>query len=385
MGEQLTVSVVIPAYNEEALIERTLERVTAYLRSMRARYDWEIVAVNDGSADRTGSLMDAFAEDEPRLTVVHHRLNTNLGKTLRDAFAVARGDIVVTLDCDLSYGPDHIGRLVDAMVEHEADIVIASPYIEGGEVTRVPKSRELLSRGANRLLTLSAKGKLTTVTGMVRAYRRGFLDSLNLKSLDFEVNTEIIYKAQLLRARIVEIPAHLDWSEQRDLGDSRQSSIRIARSIVSQAFSSFLFKPFAFFILPGLAVLAMALYSLGWSAYHTFEAWTGAGGTTFSSAVATAYQISPHSFVVGGVCLLVAIQLVSLGVLSAQNKRYFEELFYLGTAVYSIDRDAGALTWDTARSRVLSDASSLIEQGRDTGEPVEKVSGRVPNAAASEG
>ena len=257
------VSVILPAYNEEALIGRTLERVKAELVSLEDRYDWEIVAVDDGSSDRTGAIIDDFAAGDPRVAALHHRVNTNLGHVLRDAFNASTGDYVVTLDSDLSYGPEHIGRLVDTIIDTEADIVIASPYAEGGQVTDVPWTREMLSRGANRLLTISAKGHLTTVTGMARAYSRTFLQSLNLKSLDFEVNTEIIYKAQLLRARIVEIPAHLDWSDQRGLGESRKSSLRIARSIAAQAFSSFLFKPFAFFIVPGLIVLGLALWSLG--------------------------------------------------------------------------------------------------------------------------
>ncbi len=130
------VSVILPAYNEEALIERTLERVKAELVSLEARYDWEIVAVDDGSSDRTGAIIDAFAAGEPRVQALHHRVNTNLGHVLRDGFNASRGDYVVTLDSDLSYGPEHIGRLVDAIIATEADIVIASPYAEGGQVTR---------------------------------------------------------------------------------------------------------------------------------------------------------------------------------------------------------------------------------------------------------
>ena len=337
-----TVSVILPAYNEEALIGRTLERVRAHLVSVGARYDWEIVAVDDGSSDRTGAIIDEFAASDPRVVALHHRVNTNLGHVLRDAFAASTGDYVVTLDSDLSYGPEHICRLVDTIIETEADVVIASPYAEGGEVTNVPWTREMLSRGANRLLTISAKGHLTTVTGMARAYSCRFLQSLNLKSLDFEVNTEIIYKAQLLRARIVEIPAHLDWSDQRGLGESRKSSLRIARSIAAQAFSSFLFKPFAFFIVPGLIVLGLALWSLGWSAFHTVDALVDGGAQSLSQAIAVAFETSPHSFIVGGIALLAAIQLISLGIVSAQNKRYFEELFHLGTSVYRIERQLEA-------------------------------------------
>ena len=328
-----SATIVLPAFNEEALIAKNLQIVYDYLGTIEDRYDWEILVVNDGSSDRTGEIIDDFAATHPGVRTLHHFVNFNLGQALRYAFANARGDYVVTLDSDLSYGPDHIGCLLDTIVETKAKIVIASPYIKGGEVTAVPRFREFMSRAANKLLSMAAKGRLQTVTGMVRAYDRRFLRGLNLKAWDFEINTEIIYKAQLLRAHIVEIPAHLDWSGQKDLGDSRVSSIRVQRSILAQAFSSFLFRPFMFFILPGVLVLLASFYTLGWSTWHTIDAWSGGAGS-FSDAVAAAFEKSPHSFLVGGFALLVAIQLISLGILSMQSKRYFEEQFHLTTSVY---------------------------------------------------
>ena len=336
--ENLDVSVVIPAYNEEALIARSLERVRDYLISIEDRYSWEVIVIDDGSSDATGAIVDDFASRHTNVRVLHHAFNTNLGQSLRDGFAMANGTYVVTLDSDLSYGPEHIGRLVDAIIEHHADVVVASPYTEGGRVSEVPRMREFLSRSSNRLLTFTAQGDLSTVTGMVRAYDREFLRTLNLKSWDFEINTEIIYKGQLLRARIIEIPAHLDWTDQNAAAETRTSSIRIARSVGSQAFTSFLFKPFFYFILPGMFVLTLALYSLGWSTFHTMSFWIRGVAPSFSDSIAAAFQLSPHSFVVGGIALIAAIQLLSLGILAAQNKRYFEELFHLGTAVLKAEQ-----------------------------------------------
>lgn len=103
--------------------------------------------------------------------------------------------------------------------------------------------------------------------------------------------------------------------------------------MASQAFSSFLFRPFMYFIIPGLIVLALSLYSLGWAIYHTFRFYL-TDTHHFSDAVLAAFQLSPHAFVVGGISLIVSIQLISLGILSGQNKRYFDEMFHLGTTVY---------------------------------------------------
>ncbi len=332
-----SLTIVLPAYNEEALIGETLDRVTEYLEGVEDRYTWEILAINDGSRDRTGEILDKYAAGNERIRALHHHTNFNLGQALRYAFSNARGDYTIVLDSDLSYSPDHIGKLADAITESRAKIVIASPYIKGGKVTAVPWFREKLSRWANKLLSLSAKGDFSTLTGMVRAYDTVFLRKLNLKAWDFEINTEIIYKAQVLRAHIVEIPAHLDWSDQLEVPE-RGSSIRIMRGILGQGFSSFLFRPFFYFIVPGLLVSVAALYSLGWSFYHTVNELLNVppgAEASLSAAIARAYDFSPHSFIVGGIALLVAIQLISLGIMSAQQKRYFEELFHLGTSVYA--------------------------------------------------
>ena len=332
-----SLTIVLPAYNEEALIARSLDKIIEYLAGIEDRYSWEILAINDGSRDRTGEILDKYAASDERIRALHHHTNFNLGQALRYAFSNARGDFTIVLDSDLSYGPQHIGLLADEIVASRAKIVIASPYVKGGKVTAVPWFREKLSRWANKLLSMSAKGHLSTLTGMVRAYDTVFLRKLNLKAWDFEINTEIIYKAQVLRARIVEIPAHLDWSDQLEV-PQRGSSIRIMRGILGQGFSSFLFRPFFYFIMPGLLVLIAAVYSLGWSAFHVgnelLHVPPGAEAS-FSAAVARAYAFSPHSFLVGGIALLVSIQLVSLGIISAQQKRYFEEVFHLGTSILS--------------------------------------------------
>lgn len=353
MTNRPQLTVVLPAYNEEAMIGQTLKEVCDYLKRIEDRYPWEVIVVDDGSRDRTSEIVEEFARDEPRVRLLRHRTNFNLGQALRYAFNQARGDFVITLDSDLSYGPEHIGLLADTIVETGAKVVIASPYVKGGKVSAVPKTREWLSRAANRLLSLTAKGSLTTVTGMVRAYDRRFVQSLDLKAWDFEVNTEIIYKAQVLRARIVEVPAHLDWSRQKAVGDGRRSSIRIKRAVASQAFSSFLFRPFMYFVIPGLVIMILALYSLGWAAFHTLRFWVTPEVDEFSDAVLAAFELSPHSFVVGGIALIVAIQLISLGFLSAQNKRYFDELFHLGTTVLREELGIGPYREPIRREEVL--------------------------------
>ena len=215
------VSVVVPAYNEAEILPTNLAELCDYLTQLEDMYQWEVIIVNDGSTDDTGALAETFAKHRPNVRVLHHRTNFRLGQALRYAFNNCRGEYVVTIDCDLSYGPEHIGRLVTELRSTNAKIVIASPYAKNGHTTNIPFFRRFLSRTANRFLAATARGHLSTLTGMVRAYDRRFLSTLNLRAMGTDINTEILYKAELLGAKVVEIPAHLDWTFSQSNGKRR--------------------------------------------------------------------------------------------------------------------------------------------------------------------
>ena len=342
------ISLVVPGYNEGLIVQQSFATLCRYMEKLEDRYDWELIFVNDGSSDETGEIAEKFAEEKENFFIYHNPYNFRLGQALRHAFRHCCGDYVVVLDLDLSYSPDHIERLIAKIISTKAKIVIASPYMHGGQVSNVPFLRKFLSVWANRFLSFLLtrdyfSDRITTITGMVRAYDREFLNRLNLKAMDVSINSEIIYKAMILRARIVEIPAHLDWgTEKADKkgGSVRKSSMRIARSILQSLISGFIFRPFLFFIAPGLLVLTMSLFTLFHVSYYTIINYSALPATQsipyrFGTSLGEAFQISPHSFIVGGISLIVGIQLVSLGVLALQKKRYFEELYHLGSSIRS--------------------------------------------------
>ncbi len=341
------LSLVLPAFNEESGLAQNLDRLGDYLQTLRSRYRFELVIVNDGSSDRTGDIAESFAACHSNVLVLHHMFNFRLGQALRFAFSRTKGDIVVVMDADLSYAPEHIGLMLDRMRETRAKIVIASPYRKGGRLTRVPVMRRLFSRWANRFLCLMApkdffSDKLTNITGMVRAYDGPFIRGLCLWAMDVDINPEIINKAKILRARIAEIPAHLDWSAAgRTAGGPKRgpSSLRLGRAIIQSLVSGFLFRPFLFFIFPGLFLFLLSLYPLAWTVIHTMRSYARLAASSLSvdfrlsEAIGDAFKVAPHAFIVGGVSLLVAIQLISLGLLALQKKRYFVELYYLGNII----------------------------------------------------
>ncbi len=335
-----SVSVIVPAYNEGGHLDHSLHQIWSHLQA--APYTWELIVVDDGSDDSTGSIARRFGNEHENVRLVEHVANLGLGQALKSGFRAARGKYLVVCDADLSYTPDHIDRLVSTINTTGANVVVASPYMTGGSVTGVPKLREMLSRGANRLLRYVSNSHVSTITGMVRAYDRTFVTGLSLKSVDNQINAEIIYKTDLMRGSIVEIPAHLNWTRDEEDTKKRRASFSIIRMTIDFLFSGFIFRPFLFFILPGAMLSLLALYSLGWFGYHLISfipEQTGSVENRISEAAAAAFDLSPHSLVIGGLALIFAFQLISLGIVSAQSKRYFEELYYQGT-------------WTAARARV---------------------------------
>jgi len=147
----------------------------------------------------------------------------------------------------------------------------------------------------------------------------------------------------------LEIPAHLDWSLQKRKDSGRQSSMRVMQKIASTLFSGFIFRPFLVFIIPGMALLLISLYPIAWTLIHTIRYYERISvaqphlsfGFALSEAVAEAFKLSPHSFLVGGFALIFALQLISLGILAMQSKRYFEDIFHLGTTIYRHNREKG--------------------------------------------
>lgn len=335
------VSVVVPAFNESEVILANLGRIGEFLDSLADQYRWELIVVNDGSSDRTGELAEEFARTRDDVIVLHHVKNFGLGQAFQYAFSQCHGDYVVTMDLDLSYSPQHIEDLLVAIRKTGARVVAASPYMEGGEISEVPWFRKVLSVNANRFLSGAARGDLSTLTSMVRVYDTRFLKKINLRAMGVDINPEIIYKAMILQGRIEEIPARLDWHLLRERGLHRRSNFRMLQQVMSVLLSGFLFRPVMFFILPGFFLALIASYAGSWMLIHCYNYFRDFSHLSWlpdriSEATAAAFRLSPHSFIVAGMASMLAIQLISLGILALQSKSYFEETFSLGSTLLGL-------------------------------------------------
>jgi dolichol-phosphate mannosyltransferase len=217
--------VVVPTYNEAqnlpALVESVLDQV-----------DFHVLVVDDNSPDGTGAIADALAARyAPYLAVLHREAKQGLGTAYRAGFtyALARGyRHVFEMDADFSHDPAALPRLRDAL--GDADLVLGSRYVAGGETRNWPVGRRLLSQMGSRYAGLVLGLPFHDLTGGFKGFSSRVLESLDLDAIQsngYAFQIEVTYRAYLAGFRIVEVPITF---VDRKLGTSKMQS-----SIVSEA------------------------------------------------------------------------------------------------------------------------------------------------------
>jgi glycosyltransferase involved in cell wall biosynthesis len=227
-------SVLVPAFNEGAEFQATLERLREFFDSVSGRYTLRLLVVDDGSSDETAAIADAFARHAENVRVVHHERNRGIAAALQTGLAELPGDPVVVLDADLSYAPEEtVVPMLDALAAQRAAIVVASPYMRGGRVSNVPFIRLLASRCANALLSAFTGGRVSTLTGMVRAYSPAAVARALECRPEGEFNSWILMDALRREAIVAEVPAHLCWPPARLAGAPRMPLRKLFRATLA--------------------------------------------------------------------------------------------------------------------------------------------------------
>jgi glycosyltransferase involved in cell wall biosynthesis len=145
-----SLSIVIPAYNEECRLDATLNKIDAFIQTRDCNA--EIIVVDDGSTDGTLRLVTRHLQDKPYLRLLQNHVNRGKGFSLRRGVEAALGDIILLTDADLSVPIEETQKLLDA-IDYGADIAIGSRGIDaGGERRAAPFHRRLCSAGFKMLV-----------------------------------------------------------------------------------------------------------------------------------------------------------------------------------------------------------------------------------------
>jgi len=296
----MDLSIVIPMFNEAENVESTLKRVGEALASFEGTY--EIIAVNDGSIDHTLGILKRIESQNEKIKVVSYSKNMGRGMALRKGFQESNGEMVVSIDADLSYDPQYILDLVHALkTGQDTDLVLASPYMPGGSVQGVPTLRLWISKLGNKILRFALPNRIYTSTGIFRGYRKRVLDSLELESDGKEIHLEILSKAMTLGYRVKEVPTILKGRKKG------RSKFKFKKTAVSHLVFSVFEKPMIIFGFLGLLTLGIGFLIGIYIAFLRFSGELTPGRPLITFAIL---------LILGGIQMLsfgfIAIQIVSL-------------------------------------------------------------------------
>jgi polysaccharide deacetylase family protein (PEP-CTERM system associated) len=211
------VAVVVPCYNEEQSLPYLANTLRSVVGRWGDRYDFSFVFVDDCSTDRTWEMLTAIFGPRPDCTLVRHETNRGVAGAIRTGLKAARAEIVCSMDCDCTYDPHELGRMIPLLTEG-VDVVTASPYHPQGQVKNVPRWRLFLSKSLSRLYRVVLRQKLHTYTSCFRVYRRETVVGVPVERGGFFGVTEMLGRLDLEGRRVVEFPAVL---EARMLGRSK--------------------------------------------------------------------------------------------------------------------------------------------------------------------
>jgi dolichol-phosphate mannosyltransferase len=221
------VIVVMPTYNERQNLEIMAGRIR------ESTPDADLLVVDDNSPDGTGDLADKLAETDPHVHVMHRTEKAGLGRAYIAGFtwALEHGyDVIVEMDADGSHRPEDLPALLAAL-DAGADAVIGSRYVPGGKVVNWPRSREVLSRGANIYNRLMLGINVRDATGGYRAYRAATLRKLdlnNVESAGYCFQIDLTIRVLQSGMKLTEVPITF---VERELGSSKMSN-----AVIREAF-----------------------------------------------------------------------------------------------------------------------------------------------------
>jgi glycosyltransferase involved in cell wall biosynthesis len=215
------LSIVLPAYNEEANVETAVSRSLEV--GARHSADFEVIVVDDGSRDRTATIVQGLAASDPRVRLVQHEENRGYGGALKSGFLAATKDLVFFTDADNQFDLNEIGNFLDLI--NNVDVVA------GYRIRRCdPLFRRVNAKAWNYLVRALFYVPVRDIDCAFKLFRREVFDGLELNSVGAMVNTELMVKLGRSGYRVVEIGVN---HFPRTAGSPQGASLRvIARAFI---------------------------------------------------------------------------------------------------------------------------------------------------------
>jgi len=214
MNQQLTLSVIIPCYNEVDSIEEILARVEAVGIAR------EIIIVDDGSSDGTRDILARIeSEGRPNLRIIYHNVNQGKGAAIVTGFGVATSEVFLIQDADFEYDPREYATLIKPINEGIASVVYGSRFLGGPR-----KAMNFWNMVANRGLTFATNllynAILSDMETCYKVFRAEVVHDMNIRSRRFDFEPEITAKVLKKRIRIYEVPISYngrEWDEGKKI------------------------------------------------------------------------------------------------------------------------------------------------------------------------
>jgi len=204
-NNDVVLSIILPTYNERENIGVLLERIDRALRA--AGIPYEVVIVDDNSPDGTAGFAEELSKTYP-IRVVRRPGKLGLSSAVLDGFKVSRGRFIAVMDADLQHPPEVLPKMIEKLVNHECDVVVASRYTEGGSVGNWSFLRRLVSWGAilvARVLLPKVREVRDPMSGYFMFRREVVEDSISeMNPRGFKILLEVLVKGKV--GKVCEVP-----------------------------------------------------------------------------------------------------------------------------------------------------------------------------------
>lgn len=191
-----SVSVIIPAYNDETTVGRLVEDTVCLLNEICT--DFEVVCVNDGSKDSTLEVLEDLAKRFPSVRVINHPVNKGFGYTIRELYHAGNKDLVFSLPGDYQFAPKELLTMASGLRTHD--------FVIGHRVKRNDPPRRKMQSHIYNLMLRTFHGISFKDVNSIKLFRREIIDRITLRSQTPFVDAELCIRAHRAGYKVIEIP-----------------------------------------------------------------------------------------------------------------------------------------------------------------------------------